>query len=135
MKGARVVKVLADVTVTVHLLALLFIGLGGFLAWRWPKFVFVHFFFAAWGVIVNVSPVPCPLTALENYFRHQQGLGDLPGGFNAYYLYGTVFPRAILPMVAIIALGVVVFSYVGAYLHWRHRDDVEEAPTHRVRLG
>jgi hypothetical protein len=129
-------RVLADVTVVVHLLALLFIGLGGFLAWRWPKVIFVHIFFAIWGVAVNVLPIPCPLTAAEDYFRHQQGLGDLPGGFNAYYLYDTVFPRSMLPLVAIITLAVLVFSYAGAYVRWRQRDERrKDAPTHRVRLG
>jgi len=128
-------RVLADVTVAVHILALLLIGFGGFVAWKWPKFIFVHVFLAAWGVAVNVFPIPCPLTALENNFRHQQGLGDLPGGFNAYYLYDTVFPRAMLPMVAVIALAVVVFSYVGAYQRWRHREEVKDAPTHQLRLG
>ncbi|MDT7724246.1 MAG: hypothetical protein QOI21_822 [Actinomycetota bacterium] len=128
-------RVLADVTVAVHIMALLLIGLGGFIAWRWPKFIFVHVFLAGWGVAVNVFPIPCPLTALENNFRHQQGLGDLPGGFNAYYLYDTVFPRAMLPVVAVIALAVVVFSYVGAYQRWRHRAEAKDAPTHQLRLG
>jgi uncharacterized protein DUF2784 len=124
---------LADLTVAVHILALLFIGLGGFLAWRWPKVVFVHVFFAVWGVLVNVTPVPCPLTAAENFFRHQEGLGDLPGGFNAYYLYDTVIPRSLLPVVVVVALGLLVFSYVGAYHRWRHRH--EDTAAHRVRLG
>ncbi|HEY2061787.1 MAG TPA: DUF2784 domain-containing protein [Amycolatopsis sp.] len=124
---------LADLTVAVHILALLFIGLGGFLAWRWPKVVFVHVFFAVWGVLVNVTPVPCPLTAAENFFRHQEGLGDLPGGFNAYYLYDTVIPRSLLPVVVVVALGLLVFSYIGAYHRWRHRH--EDTAAHRVRLG
>ena len=37
---------LADITVVVHFAALLYIGLGGFLAWVWPKTIFVHVFFA-----------------------------------------------------------------------------------------
>ena len=124
-------KFLAEATVMLHLLALLFIGLGGFLAWRWPKILFVHVFFAAWGVLVNVAPIPCPLTALENYFRHQQGLGDLPGGFNAYYLYGTVIPHAALPAVAVLAIALVIISYVGAVQRWRHHG----TPAHPIRLG
>ncbi|NKQ55875.1 DUF2784 domain-containing protein [Amycolatopsis sp. K13G38] len=123
-------RVLADVTVGVHILALLYIGLGGFLAWRWPKSIFVHIFFAVWGVAVNVFPIQCPLTALEDYFRSVQGLGPLPGGFNAYYIYGTIFPQSMLPLVAAAALAILVFSYVGAYHRWRHRDG---APAHRVR--
>jgi uncharacterized membrane protein len=116
-------------------LALLLIGFGGFVAWRWPKLIFVHVFAVAWGILVNVAPVPCPFTALENYFRHQQGLGDLPGGFNAYYLYGTVFPQSWLPAIGVVAIVVVVYSYVGVYHRWRHRDHSEDARTHRVRLG
>jgi uncharacterized protein DUF2784 len=122
--------VLADATVGVHILALLYIGFGGFLAWRWPKTIFVHVFFALWGIAVNVFPIDCPLTALEDYFRSLQGLGPLPGGFNAYYIYGTLFPRSMLPVVAVTALLIVIVSYVGAYSRWRHR---EHAPTHQVR--
>ncbi|WIV59784.1 DUF2784 domain-containing protein [Amycolatopsis nalaikhensis] len=128
-------KFLADVTVMLHILALLFIGLGGFLAWRWPKVVFVHIFFAIWGVLVNITPIPCPLTALENYFRHQQGLGDLPGGFNAYYFYDTLFPRSFLPVIAVFALALLVLSYVGAYQRWRHRDHSGDAHAHAAHLG
>jgi hypothetical protein len=128
-------RAFADITVIVHLLALVYIGFGGFLAWWWPRGVFVHVFFALWGVLVNLFPIPCPLTALENYFRHQQGLGDLPGGFNAYYLYGTVIPRPALPAVALIALLIVTISYIGAVQRWRHRFDGEDAATHRLRLN
>ncbi|RZQ65196.1 DUF2784 domain-containing protein [Amycolatopsis suaedae] len=126
---------LAKATVALHILALLYIGLGGFLAWRWPKTVFVHVFFAAWGVAVNVFPIPCPLTALEDYFRGLQGLGPLPGGFNEYYLYDTIFPKDMLPVVAGVAAAVLVLSYIGAYVHWRHRheQDSDEGPARRVR--
>ncbi|SRR6266496_1907619 len=109
---------LAHVTVALHFMALLYIGLGGFLAWRWPRSIFVHVFFAAWGVIVNVTPVSCPLTALENWFRGMQGLGPLPGGFNEYYIYGTIIPRPLLPVVGVGAIAVVVWSYVGAWKRW-----------------
>ncbi|MGH3763507.1 DUF2784 domain-containing protein [Actinophytocola sp.] len=110
---------LADVTVVVHLASLLYIGLGGFLAWRWPKTIFVHVFFAAWGVAVNVFPIVCPLTALEDGFRAQQGLKPLPGGFNEYYIYGDIIPRALLPVVAVGAVILLIVSYVGVYVRWR----------------
>lgn len=111
--------VLADVTVVVHFAALLYIGLGGFLAWVWPKSFFVHVFFAAWGVAVNTLPVLCPLTALEDHFRSQQGLGPLPGGFNEYYIYGHLIPRPLLPVVAVGAVILLIVSYVGVYVRWR----------------
>jgi len=112
---------LADVTVVVHFAALLYIGLGGFIAWRWPRSFFVHIFFAAWGIAVNMLPINCPLTAVEDYFRGQQGLGPLPGGFNEYYIYGELVPRPLLPVVAVGAVVLLIVSYVGLYVRWRNR--------------
>jgi hypothetical protein len=110
---------LADVTMVVHFIALLYIGLGGFLAWHWRRSIFVHVFFAAWGVIVNVLPVPCPLTALEDWFRGMRGLGPLPGGFNEYYIYDEIIPRPLLPVVAVGAIVLLIVSYVGVWVRWR----------------
>jgi hypothetical protein len=110
---------LADVTMVVHFVALLYIGLGGFLAWHWRRSIYVHVFFAAWGVVVNVLPLPCPLTALEDWFRGMQGLGPLPGGFNEYYIYDSIIPRPLLPVVAVGAVVLLVVSYVGVWKRWR----------------
>jgi hypothetical protein len=111
---------LAGVTVGVHLLALLYIGFGGFLAWVWPKTIFVHVLFAGWGFAINTLPINCPLTTLEDYFRRLQGLGPLPHGFNEYYIYGHVIPRTLLPAVAVVAVILLIVSYVGVYLRWRN---------------
>jgi hypothetical protein len=121
------VAFLADVTVAVHFAALLYIGLGGFLAWRWPRAILAHVFFALWGIAVNVLPIPCPLTRLEDHLRAEQGLGPLPGGFNEYYIYDDIIPRSLLPVVVIGAAVLLVVSYVGAYLRWRQRTTVAPA--------
>lgn len=113
---------LATATMVVHFAALLYIGLGGFLAWRWPKAALVHVFFVAWGVAVNVIPgLPCPLTALEDHFRAQQGRQPLPGGFNEYYIYDEIVPRELLPLVAVLGILAVVVSYTGTVVLWRRR--------------
>ena len=118
---------LAGTTTVVHFAALLYIGLGGFLAWRWSRSIFVHVFFAAWGVAINVVPeLQCPLTTLEDYFRSQQGLGPLPGGFNEYYIYGDLIPRGLLPVVGVGAVVVLIVSYVGALVLWRRRRATNE---------
>jgi hypothetical protein len=110
------------VVVVVHFAALIYIGLGGFLAWRWPKSIFVHIFFAAWGVAINTVPgLPCPLTTAEDFLRHKQGLGSLPGGFNEYYIYDDLIPRSLLPVVAVVAVILFVVAYVGAFVLWRRR--------------
>lgn len=119
---------LAGVTMVVHFASLLYIGLGGFLAWRWPKSIFVHIFFAGWGFVVILLPIPCPLTTVEDYFRTQQGLGPLPGGFNEYYIYGELIPRPLLPVVAAGAVILLVVSYVGVYVRWRNRRSSPAVP-------
>lgn len=113
--------VLANATALVHFMCLLYIGLGGFLGWRHPKSLLVHMFFAAWGFLVLAASLPCPLTALQDYLRDLQGLGSLPGGFNEYYIYGELIPHAWLPAAALIAVLLLITSYVGAYLQHRRR--------------
>ncbi len=114
--------VLADVTAGLHFLGLLYIVFGGFLAWRWPRAIFPHLPFALWGLLVvaDLSPTH-PLTWLEDSFRVAQGLEPLPGGFNEYYIYGTLIPRPLLPVAAAVAVVVVLVSYTGTYLRWRAR--------------
>ncbi|MBK1784741.1 DUF2784 domain-containing protein [Prauserella cavernicola] len=124
---------LTGLTTTVHFLALIYIGLGGFLAWIWPKSIFVHIFFALWGIVVNVFPLPCPLTVAEDRLRELRGLGPMPGGFNEYYIYGKMVPHELLPVLGIAALLLVVVSYVGAYVLWRHRHD--DVQGHSVGVG
>jgi hypothetical protein len=109
---------LADVAASVHFAALLYIGLGGFLAWRWPRTIFFYAPFTALSVLVNVMSLPCPFTALEDWFRGMQGLGPLPGGFNEYYIYDEIIPRSLLPVVAVVAGVLVVVSYVGVWKRW-----------------
>lgn len=111
--------VFAAAIVVVHFAALVYIGFGGFLAWKWPRALYPHVFFAAWGVLVNIAPIDCPLTELENHFRRQQGLGDLPGGFNEHYIYGVLFPEELLPLVAVVAVVVLIVSYAGVYVRRR----------------
>jgi hypothetical protein len=117
-------SVLASITAAVHFASLLYIGLGGFLAVRWPKTIIVHIPFAAWGFAVIATDLVCPLTWLEDNFRRAQGLGPLPGGFNEHYIYGTLIPHSLLPAVGVLAVAAVVGSYVAAYLRWRSRSRV-----------
>lgn len=127
--------VLADATAFLHFMCLLYIGLGGFLGWRNPKTLLVHMFFAAWGVLVLAASLPCPLTALQDYLRRLQGLGSLPGGFNEYYIYGDLIPRAWLPAAAVIAFLLLIASYVGTYLLHRRRAREDDTAADTVSVG
>jgi hypothetical protein len=113
---------LADVTVVVHFAALIYAGIGGFMAWRWPRGVYVHLIWVFWAILINTMPsIPCPLTALEDFFREQQGLGPLPNGFNEYYIYDILIPRGWLPGVGVLVLVMWIVSYAGIYMRRRNR--------------
>ncbi|MGH3432867.1 MAG: DUF2784 domain-containing protein, partial [Thermocrispum sp.] len=56
---------LADATMVVHFAFLVFLVVGGFLAWRWPRVIYAHVLTAAWGVVITVFSLECPLTGPE----------------------------------------------------------------------
>jgi hypothetical protein len=119
---SSVYAVLAQITAALHFLGLVYIVFGGFLAWRWPRAIIPHIPFALWGLLVVLGINPQhPLTWLEDQFRMAQGLEPMPGGFNEYYIYGTLFPRDLLPHVGVVVISLVTISYIGAWIAWQRR--------------
>jgi Protein of Unknown function (DUF2784) len=111
-----VARVLDDITVGLHYLVMGYIVFGGFLAWRWRWTMWVHLLAICWAVISLIFPVSCPLTALENYFRHQGGLPSLNGGFISTYITGVLYPTNDVLLVQVIAGIIVVVSWTGILL-------------------
>jgi len=85
-------SLLADGLVILHFAFTAFVVFGGFLTWRWPGVSFVHIPALAWGCWVEVSHSICPLTPLENHFRHLAGEAGYSGGFLAHYLIRVLYP-------------------------------------------
>ncbi|HEX5404827.1 MAG TPA: DUF2784 domain-containing protein [Pseudonocardiaceae bacterium] len=106
-------RVLDDITIAVHYLVMGYIVFGGFLAWRWRWTMSLHLLAIAWAVFSLVVPVTCPLTWLENYFRHMGGLAPLQGGFIDTYITGVLYPADDVLLVQIIVGLIVVASWVG----------------------
>ena len=67
---------LAEVVVVVHFAFVVYVAVGGFLAWRWPRSLVVHAASVLWGVGIFLIGWDCPLTSLENYFRRIGGDSD-----------------------------------------------------------
>ena len=119
-------RLMADGVVIVHALFIVFSVLGGLLALRWPKVVFLHLPAAAWGVIVQViQGGVCPLTPLENYLRergHQPGIGE---SFVDHYITNLIYvsdPPAWLHNalgIGVLIINVTVYTIVIA--RWRRR--------------
>lgn len=108
-------RLLADAVVAVHGLFIMFVVLGGFLAWRWRWVAWLHVPAAVWGVVIDYRGWVCPLTPLENHFRAKAGLAGYSGGFIEHYLVPMIYPAGLTPgrqvMLGTLALAVNVLAY------------------------
>jgi hypothetical protein len=108
-------RVAADALVVLHFAFILFVLLGGLLvAWR-RAFALLHLPALAWGLYTEATSTVCPLTPLENAFRHAAGEAGYAGGFIEHYLVRVIYPPGLTAGIqAGIAVGLVVLN-VGVY--------------------
>ena len=85
-------RLLADIVVVVHVSFVMFVVLGGFLAWRWPRVAWIHLPAAVWGATIEFGGWVCPLTPLENHFRRLAGQAGYTGGFIEHYIIPVLYP-------------------------------------------
>jgi hypothetical protein len=90
-------RILTDLVVLLHLLFILFVAVGGLPALRRPWLALLHLPAAAWGVYIEWSGRICPLTPLENRFRHMAEEQGYSGGFIEHLLVPLIYPAALTP--------------------------------------
>ncbi|MCC8249090.1 DUF2784 domain-containing protein [Saccharothrix luteola] len=122
-----VAHALAELVMVVHFAVLVFLVVGGFLAWRWPRVLYFHLAMAAWGLLIVLFPLACPLTWLENELRAAAGRPQLPNGFIDTYIDGVLYPDSAARLVQVLVAVVVLVSWTGYYLK---RRDEQASPTH-----
>ncbi len=113
-------RVLADLVLVLHLAFILFVLWGGLLTLRWRWAPLVHLPAAVWGVLIEVSGGPCPLTPLENALRRAAGASGYSGGFIEQYLVPAIYPAALSHPLQLLFAGVVVLTNAVVYwVSWR----------------
>jgi Protein of Unknown function (DUF2784) len=110
-------RLLADITLIIHLLFVLFVAVGGFLVLRWRWIAWAHLPAALWGGFIELTGRICPLTPLENVFRQRGGEAGYAGGFIDHYLTGWIYPDGLTRTMQI-ALGATVFIVNTAIYAW-----------------
>jgi hypothetical protein len=108
-----VYRVLADLVVLTHTLFVVFVVLGGFLAWRWRWVAWLHVPCAVWGAAIEFAGWLCPLTPLENTLRARAGLEGYRGGFVEHYVLPLLYPAGLTtPKQVVLGTFVVVVNLV-----------------------
>lgn len=116
-----VYRLIEVVTVFVHFGFVLYVVLGGFVAWKWRRSIAFHLVAVVWGAGSIAVGYDCPLTNLENWARRMAGIAELPStGFISHYITGVFYPVSIEGLVQALAATVVVGSWVGYVLLGRH---------------
>ena len=113
---------LADVVLVIHLGFVLFVVAGAFLILRWPRTAWFQLPAALWGVLVEWSGWPCPLTPLENWLSLKAGLAGYAGGFMEHHLFWLIYPAGLTPSVQrLLGIGVIVLNLAVYAWIWSRR--------------
>lgn len=98
-----------------HFAFLVYVTVGGFLAWRWPALFWPHALVAAYALAITLVGWDCPLTHVEDWARLRAGQAGLPAeGFIEHYLTGVVYPEGHLVTARLGAALSVAASWTGA---------------------
>ncbi|MGV8057909.1 MAG: DUF2784 domain-containing protein [Smithellaceae bacterium] len=108
-------NLLANATILLHFLFIVFVVGGGLLVIRWPQVFFVHLPAAVWGTAVEIFGWICPLTPLENYFRQLAGGTPYRGDFIARYFLPVIYPENLTAAMQQIFGGLVIIVNIIFY--------------------
>lgn len=108
-------RLLANAVVVVHALFIVFVVLGGFLAWRWRWVALAHIPCAVWGVLIEYRGWICPLTPLENHLRAKAGDAGYGGGFIEHYLLPAIYPAGLTARTQMVLGTIVLLINLFAY--------------------
>jgi hypothetical protein len=104
--------------VVLHFAFIGYVVVGGFLALRWPRTIWLHVAAVIWGIAIAAKRVDCPLTWLERWARTRAGMGPLPpDGFIAHYITGVIYPAGWVVGIQLGAFALVAVSW--ALYAWR----------------
>jgi hypothetical protein len=127
-------RFLGDGMMVLHGAFLLFFVVGGFLAWKWRKLIWVHLGIVVWNVAIVVLDYDCPFTATEKYFRRRGGESVYQAGYIHHYLEGRLWPMGATPVAEKVGFTVVVIAYIGFFVVHR-RKAAEQAKVRGDSVG
>ena len=116
-------RLAALAVVLAHLAFVVFVLVGGFVAWRRPGLLRLHVPAVAISAGLAVAGLDCPLTDFEKHLLRRAGVTPYRGGFVEHYLVGPVagpMTPGLRLGLRILTVTVVAVAYAGVI--WRRRD-------------
>lgn len=115
-------KILAIAILSAHLLWIAAVIFGAAFTRGRPVWAVLHVVSLVWGILVEVAPVPCPLTLAEQHFEARAGMQAYQGSFLMHYLDRIVYPN--MPWWLVGTFGVAVCAlnlgiYLQRFRRWR----------------
>jgi hypothetical protein len=102
----------AGLLVALHFAFIGYVVIGGFLALRWRRTMWLHVPAVIWAAAIATKRTDCPLTWAERWARYRAGMAPLPpDGFIAHYVTGTLYPAGWLMSVQVAAFALVAVSW------------------------
>ncbi|MDX2355912.1 DUF2784 domain-containing protein [Dietzia sp. PP-33] len=123
-------RLIADIAMLLHAAFLVYLAVGGFLAWRWRWTFWPHLATAVYALAIAIVGWVCPLTHVENWGREHAGRETIPtSGFIDHYLTGVIYPEEHLLTAQLAVAAAVLVSWAGlALLSWRNRSRAGRPP-------
>ncbi|MCW8886835.1 MAG: DUF2784 domain-containing protein [Motiliproteus sp.] len=110
-------RLLADLTVCLHLLFILFVVFGGLLVFHWPKLAWLHIPAFLWGGGIEIGGWICPLTYLENDLRSLGATAGYDTSFVEQYILPLIYPQILFgdsfPPQGFLLIGIAVLLING----------------------
>lgn len=110
-------RLAADLVVLLHLGFILFVVFGGLGVRYAPRLAWLHLPAAAWGALVGLRGLYCPLTDWENALRRLGAEQGYEGGFIEHYLIPLIYPVVLTENLELL-LGLAVLLINGTIYGW-----------------
>ena len=105
-------QLVVALVVVLHFAFIGYVVIGGFLALRWRRTIWLHIAAVIWGIAIATNLVDCPLTWLERWARARAGMAPLPpDGFIAHYITGVIYPVGWVVGVQLVSFAVVALLW------------------------
>lgn len=104
--------IVVALTVALHFAFVVYVAIGGFVALRWRRTLWLHVPAVVWGIGIGIQRLDCPLTWVERWARARAGMAPLPAdGFIAHYITGVFYPSGWTTGVQLVVFTIVAVSW------------------------